>query len=179
MQFWYQRPGIDISGLNCVVGRGLETLILVSDDSDFINILRLANFKNLQTIVVGDTMTLSRHAQISFSWEEVASGRAQWAAAEAHAEWSNKEMLLREIEDDSDLQLHASSDFTPLRPNATVSAFSEEEPLDWDGEDESDEFWDEDDSDDDYDDIYADAASADYSQHGRSADVEVRRVFRN
>jgi hypothetical protein len=165
--------------LNCVLGRGLETLILVSDDSDFINILRLANFKNLQTIVVGDTMTLSRHAQISFSWEEVASGRAQWAAAEAHVEWSNKEALLREIEDDSDLQPQARSDFTPLRPNGSVSAFSEEEPLDWDREDERDEFWDEEDSDDDYDDIYADSASEDYSQQGRSADVEVRRAFRN
>jgi hypothetical protein len=49
----------------------------VSDDSDFVNILRLASMRNLQTIVIGDTMTLNRHADMSLSWDEVASGRAK------------------------------------------------------------------------------------------------------
>ena len=128
--------------------RGLETLILVSDDSDFVNILRLASMRNLQTIVIGDTMTLSRHADISFSWDEVASGRAQSAAAEAHMEWINKAALMKELEDDSDLcpERDDDSEFVPLRPNSTVSAFFEDEEWESDDDDADASAW-EDDSD--------------------------------
>lgn len=122
-----------------MIARGLETLILVSDDSDFTNILRLASMRNLQTIVIGDTMTLSRHADISFSWDEVASGRAQDAAAEAHREWTNKRELIRELEDDSDLYPNSSNQFVTLRPNSSVSAFSEQEDEDDDEDDDEEE----------------------------------------
>lgn len=91
--------------------------------------------EGVQTIVVGDTMTLSRHADISFSWEDVASGRAQWEAAEAHEAWTNKAELVRELEDDSDLDGSENSEFLTLRPNANVSAFSEEEPMEWEESD--------------------------------------------
>jgi len=131
--------------------------------------------RNLQTIVIGDTMTLSRHADISFSWDEVASGRAQIAAAEAHEEWTNKRELIRELEDDSDLYPEQSnSQFATLRPNSSVSAFSEQESfdLDSDNDDEVDgSSWEEDEDDDDGegDDDDEESAFEDFSPWSRRA----------
>jgi hypothetical protein len=97
----------------------------------------------LQIIVVGETMTLSRHADISFSWEEVATGRAlgraQGLASEAFEDQSNEEALRHEIQDDSDLyiaELQDDSDpgETSLKSGFRVSAFSEEEGGEWDNE---------------------------------------------
>jgi len=120
-------------------------------------------------------MTLSRYADISFSWDEVASGRAQLAAAEAHEEWTNKRELIRELEDDSDLDPERSdSQFVTLRPNSSVSAFSEQESFDSDSEDEeADGSWerDEDDGEDDYDseDDEVESAFEDFSPWSRRA----------
>lgn len=133
--------------------------------------------RNLQTIVIGDTMTLSRHADISFSWDEVASGRALSAAAEAHREWTNKAELVRELQDDSDLHPEQESDpeFVTLRPNSTVSAFSEEE--DDSDSDDGDADWQasrEDDSDDDDDEV---STFADFSPWSRQAVDESNKVY--
>jgi hypothetical protein len=131
------------------IHRGLECLCLVSDDSDFTNVLRLARLHRLQIIVVGETMTLSRHADISFSWEEVATGRAmgraQGLASEAFEDRSNEEALRHEIQDDSDLYIAELQDDSDQNTGGTskdlglksgfrVSAFSEEEDGEWDSE---------------------------------------------
>jgi len=60
----------------------------VSDDSDFSNILKLAQSKHLHTVVVGDTSSLTRFADDQFSWQEVASGTALARANEVHGQWS-------------------------------------------------------------------------------------------
>lgn len=99
--------------------------------------------RNLQTIVIGDTMTLSRHADISFSWQEVASGRAQMAAAEAHRQWTDKAALIKERQDDLDQHDQNHAEFVTMRPNSDVSAFTSSESIEWesDGDEDSEAFW--------------------------------------
>ena len=125
--------------------------------------------RSLQTIVIGETMTLSRHADLSFSWDEVASGRALVGAAEAHKQWTNKAELIRELEDDSDLYPEQESEFVTLRPNSSVSAFSEQEDFESDTDDEG--LW-----DDDSDDEDEESAFEDFSPWSRSVVNESNKV---
>jgi hypothetical protein len=67
---------------------GTDCICLVSDDSDFANILKLAQSKDLHTVVVGDTSSLTKFADDQFSWREVASGSALARANEVHGQWS-------------------------------------------------------------------------------------------
>lgn len=67
---------------------GTDCICLVSDDSDFANILKLAQSKDLHTVVVGDTSSLTKFADDKFSWREVASGSALARANEVHGQWS-------------------------------------------------------------------------------------------
>lgn len=153
--------------------RGLETLILISDDSDFVDILRFASRRNLQTIVIGDLMVLSKHADISFSWDEVASGRAQLAAAEAHKEWTNKAALIRELEDDSYMSSEQEdSEFTTVRSRLRISTFSEEEFFDSD-----DDVDDDDEAFDDYSDDEEESAFEDFSPWSRRAAGDINKVY--
>ncbi|XP_024387619.1 uncharacterized protein [Physcomitrium patens] len=155
------------------INKGLETLILISDDSDFVDILRFASRRNLQTIVIGDLMVLSKHADISFSWDEVASGRAQLAAAEAHKEWTNKAALIRELEDDSYLSSEQEdSEFTTVRSRLRISTFSEEEFFDSD-----DDVDDDDEAFDDYSDDEEESAFEDFSPWSRRAAGDINKVY--
>lgn len=70
------------------IRQGIDCLCLVSDDSDFSNILKLAQSKDLHTVVVGDTSSLTRFADDQFSWQQVASGTALARANEVHGQWS-------------------------------------------------------------------------------------------
>lgn len=62
------------------VKKGVKCICLVSDDSDFTPVLKLARERNLHTIVVGDLRVLSAYADTYFSWAEVASGIAEQKA---------------------------------------------------------------------------------------------------
>jgi hypothetical protein len=55
--------------------RGVDWLFLVSDDSDFSEMLRRAKEANLGTVVVGDVdRALGRHADLWISWNDVENG---------------------------------------------------------------------------------------------------------
>lgn len=55
--------------------RGIDWLFLVSDDSDFSDMLRRAREANLQTVVVGDgRRVLGRHADLWVPWAGVENG---------------------------------------------------------------------------------------------------------
>ncbi|WJX09651.1 hypothetical protein P8452_00462 [Trifolium repens] len=55
--------------------RGVDWLFLVSDDSDFSEMLRRAKEANLGTVVVGDVdRALGRHADMWISWNDVENG---------------------------------------------------------------------------------------------------------
>ncbi|KAG6547703.1 hypothetical protein Mapa_010515 [Marchantia paleacea] len=60
--------------------KGVKCICLVSDDSDFTPVLKMARERNLHTIVVGDLRVLSAYADTYFSWAEVASGIAEQKA---------------------------------------------------------------------------------------------------
>ncbi|KAL2651719.1 hypothetical protein R1flu_019847 [Riccia fluitans] len=60
--------------------KGVRCICLISDDSDFTPVLKMARERNLHTVVVGDLRILSAYADTYFSWAEVASGRAEQKA---------------------------------------------------------------------------------------------------
>lgn len=57
------------------MSRGVDWLVLVSDDSDFSEMLRRAREKDLGTVVVGDwDRALGKHADLWVPWVEVENG---------------------------------------------------------------------------------------------------------
>ncbi|XVE70122.1 hypothetical protein DITRI_Ditri10aG0046100 [Diplodiscus trichospermus] len=57
------------------MSRGIDWLFLVSDDKDFVEMLRRAREANLGTVVVGDwDRALGRYADLWVSWTEVENG---------------------------------------------------------------------------------------------------------
>ncbi|CAN6446558.1 unnamed protein product [Victoria cruziana] len=77
------------------IERGLKCLVLVSDDSDFVDVLKEARYKSLKTVVVGDKNdgALKRCADTSFSWQDIASGKAKKEAVSTASRWNDREIL--------------------------------------------------------------------------------------
>ncbi|KAL2623542.1 hypothetical protein R1flu_003747 [Riccia fluitans] len=88
-----------IKHMSLYINRGLDCLILVSDDSDFLEILRYARSRRLFTVVVGDTYRLRNAADSSFLWEDVASGRAQLRARDGFQRWLAEDSLRAELQE--------------------------------------------------------------------------------
>lgn len=109
------------------IREGIDCLCLVSDDSDFANILKLAQSKDLHTVVVGDTSSLTRFADDQFSWRDVASGIALARANEVHGLWSFEDGF----EDSEDM-------FETRRERALIN-YSDSE--DDDNEEKAEEVW--------------------------------------
>ncbi|KAG8377567.1 hypothetical protein BUALT_Bualt08G0046600 [Buddleja alternifolia] len=60
------------------MSRGVDWIVLVSDDSDFSEMLRKAREANLGTVVVGDRdRALGRHADIWVAWNRVENGETK------------------------------------------------------------------------------------------------------
>lgn len=60
------------------MSRGVDWIVLVSDDSDFSEMLRKAREANLGTVVVGDQdRSLGRHADVWVQWNRVENGEIQ------------------------------------------------------------------------------------------------------
>lgn len=72
------------------IDMGIKCICLVSDDSDFLPVLQEARARQLHTVVVGDTLTLKKFADVRFSWADLASGRAFDRASELAALWYGK-----------------------------------------------------------------------------------------
>lgn len=148
--------------------QGVKCICLVSDDSDFGDILRMARHQKLRTVVVGDTKTLKSASDMWFSWDDVASGKARFTANEDYDRWINEDALARELLDDEDededekfeIELRNvyddddddDDDFSyPSQRVTKVSPFSDEDANDlrsedgvsasyaWDGEFDSDD----------------------------------------
>lgn len=75
----------------------IRCLVLVSDDSDFVGVLREARMRCLKTVVVGDEGdgALKRCADANFSWKDVISGKARTEAESAVGKWKDGELLKR------------------------------------------------------------------------------------
>lgn len=75
--------------------RMAECLFLVSDDSDFVEILKEARMRCLKTVVVGDINdgTLKRSADAAFSWQEIMIGKAKTEAVSVVGKWKDRNVL--------------------------------------------------------------------------------------
>ncbi|XP_022152760.1 uncharacterized protein LOC111020404, partial [Momordica charantia] len=77
--------------------RRAECLVLVSDDSDFVNVLKEAKLRCLRTVVVGDVNDgpLKRNADSGFSWKEILMGKAKKEAVSVVGKWKDRDVLKR------------------------------------------------------------------------------------
>lgn len=75
--------------------RRFGCLVLVSDDSGFIGVLKEAHMRCLMTVVIGDEQdgALRRCADAVFSWKDVVSGKARKAGGSAMGRWKDKGLL--------------------------------------------------------------------------------------
>ncbi|GMH04011.1 hypothetical protein Nepgr_005850 [Nepenthes gracilis] len=82
------------------MSRGIDWLFLVSDDSDFSEMLRRAREANLGTVVVGDgDRPLGRHADFWVPWIEVENGEV------------SDDLLLKRRREDMEDELFSNLDF--------------------------------------------------------------------
>ncbi|KAL9171489.1 hypothetical protein ABFS82_04G212000 [Erythranthe guttata] len=77
--------------------RTVECLVLVSDDSDFVEVLKEAKLRCLKTVVVGDCNegALKRTADAAFSWQEIMMGKAKKEAVSVVGKWKDRNVLQR------------------------------------------------------------------------------------
>ncbi|OVA11852.1 zinc finger protein [Macleaya cordata] len=72
-----------------------DCIVLVSDDSDFVDVLREAKLRCLKTVVVGDNNdgALKRCADVGFSWKEIMLGKAKKEAVSVVGRWKDRDVL--------------------------------------------------------------------------------------
>ncbi|KAM3698420.1 hypothetical protein ACJW31_06G187100 [Castanea mollissima] len=77
--------------------RRVECMVLVSDDSDFVDVLKEAKLRCLKTVVVGDGNdgALKRVADAGFSWSEILMGKAKKEAESVVGKWKDRDILKR------------------------------------------------------------------------------------
>ncbi|KAL9666009.1 hypothetical protein QQ045_000331 [Rhodiola kirilowii] len=75
--------------------RLIGCVVLVSDDSDFVGLLKEAKLRCLKTVVVGDTNdgALKRVADAAFSWNEIMIGKAKKEAVSVIGRWKDRDVL--------------------------------------------------------------------------------------
>ncbi|KAH9620251.1 hypothetical protein KSS87_021546, partial [Heliosperma pusillum] len=113
----------DVALRNCMVDlmdrRAIQCLVLVSDDSDFVGVLKEARERCVKTVVVGgnDDGVLKRSADACFSWRDIIVGKARSEAGSVVGRWRDRDILKRlewtydpEVEKGAD-KLSDSSDF--------------------------------------------------------------------
>ncbi|GLJ36813.1 hypothetical protein SUGI_0742600 [Cryptomeria japonica] len=133
------------------MSRGIDCMFLISDDSDFSDMLDKARKNNTRTVVLGDSRALIRHADLWLSWDQVTSGNAGDAIHTVLQKWSTEDAVLDEILDfqdtgmdygyqydsdqsESDTELDQMAEMIVkaegrLPQIGSFLAFSEEEPL--------------------------------------------------
>ncbi|KAK4557986.1 hypothetical protein RGQ29_007653 [Quercus rubra] len=77
--------------------RRVECMVLVSDDSNFVDVLKEAKLRCLKTVVVGDMNdgALKRVADARFSWCEILMGKAKKEAELVVGKWKDRDILKR------------------------------------------------------------------------------------
>lgn len=77
--------------------RMVDYVVLVSDDSDFVEVLKEARLRCLKTVVVGDSNdgALKRTADAAFSWQEIMMGKAKKEAVSVVRRWKDRDVLKR------------------------------------------------------------------------------------
>uniref|UniRef100_A0A5B7BR01 Putative Zinc finger family protein n=1 Tax=Davidia involucrata TaxID=16924 RepID=A0A5B7BR01_DAVIN len=77
--------------------RRVDCVVLVSDDSDFVEVLKEAKLRCLKTVVVGDSNdgALKRTADAGYSWQEIMLGKAKKEAVSVVGRWKDRDVLKR------------------------------------------------------------------------------------
>ena len=77
--------------------RRVECMVLVSDDSNFVDVLKEAKLRCLKTVVVGDMNdgALKRVADARFSWSEILMGKAKKEVELVVGKWKDRDILKR------------------------------------------------------------------------------------
>ena len=77
--------------------RQVECVVLVSDDSDFVDVIKEARQRCLKTVVIGDIDdgVLKRTADTAFSWVEILMGKAKKQAVSVVKKWKDRDILKR------------------------------------------------------------------------------------
>ncbi|KAI4364866.1 hypothetical protein MLD38_020901 [Melastoma candidum] len=75
--------------------RRADCLVLVSDDSDFVNVLKEAKMRCLRTVVVGNLNDglRKRVADSRFSWRDILMGKARKQAPSVMSRWNDQDIL--------------------------------------------------------------------------------------
>lgn len=75
--------------------REAECLVLVSDDSGFVDVLWEAKDRCLRTVVIGDLSEgkLKRVADVAYSWKEVVMGKAKKEVEKVVGKWRDRDVL--------------------------------------------------------------------------------------
>ncbi|KAL9246795.1 hypothetical protein vseg_020288 [Gypsophila vaccaria] len=75
----------------------VHCVVLVSDDSGFVGVLKEAKERCVKTVVVGDTDegVLKRTADACFSWREIIVGKAKTQAVSVVGRWKDRDVLKR------------------------------------------------------------------------------------
>lgn len=74
-----------------------DCLVLVSEDTGLLEVLKEARRRCLKTVVVGDVSdgTLKRAADVGFSWKEILMGKAKKEAVSVVRRWKDRDILKR------------------------------------------------------------------------------------
>lgn len=75
--------------------REAECLVLVSDDSGFVDVLWEAKERCVRTVVIGDLSEgkLKRVADVAYSWKEVVMGKAKKEVEKVVGKWRDRDVL--------------------------------------------------------------------------------------
>ncbi|KAL1806669.1 hypothetical protein ACET3Z_029737 [Daucus carota] len=81
--------------LNVIDMRQVECMVLVSDDAEFVSVLKEAKVRGLKTVVVGDRQDgeLKRISDAAFSWKEIILGKAKKQAVSVVGHWKDRDVL--------------------------------------------------------------------------------------
>ncbi|KAM1431331.1 hypothetical protein ACFX2I_047297 [Malus domestica] len=106
--------------------RRVDCLMLVSDDSHFVDVVMEAKLRCLKTVVVGDfgDGALKRAADSGFSWNEILIGKAEKEAVSVVGKWKDRDVLKRlewTCNSDGDQSFHEWND----------EVYGESERLEW------------------------------------------------
>ncbi|KAK7280846.1 hypothetical protein RIF29_08375 [Crotalaria pallida] len=106
--------------------RRVECVVLVSDDSDFVNVIKEAKLRCLKTVVIGDTPdgVLKRNADAAFSWEEILMGKAKKEAVSVVENWKDRDILKR-----LEWTYNPEVDKKKFNPDNAVTEASEDENI--------------------------------------------------
>lgn len=131
------------------MSKGIKCLCLVSDDTDFAQMLVDARALNLRTIVFGESKSLKRFADLWFPWDDISHGVPVHDCQETIRAWTqhhnsiqeqNRNILAgsqafssgygmyRGASAESDVQHKIFAASNPMR-KTSFSVFSEEEPV--------------------------------------------------